>query len=300
MPPRFYATNLVWEGFGVGSSFPHEGEGDEERDGVGAAKKPKIVDDDKTDEGSDSLGPVSRLAMPYTVEEEAWLRSRLEKFSAAYNEVSLGEEFRNEFVMFSYDVPLSKRFVPNEIAAFAERGRRIMRTHPEFSGLSDAEQGELCRESVHKAAALFSVRAESLRTGFEQLMFCFGDEDSDNWSQSTGSLISQSKIRKVLISDWNETSHAMDTDTALAYLTLTGQLSAAVENAEMFQIVALMSLFNGARAQSAAGELAKVGQKYSTVLQRRIAANNGSYDSVRAAIDKVDELANIFQDLQMF
>ena len=57
---------------------------------------------------------------------------RLEQFSAAYNEVSLGEEFRKEFIMFSYDVPLSKRFVPNEIAAFAERGRRIMRTHPEF------------------------------------------------------------------------------------------------------------------------------------------------------------------------
>ena len=68
----------------------------------------------------------------------------------------------------------------------------------------------------------------------------------------------QSKIRKVLISDWNKTSHAMDSETALAYLTLTGQLSAAVENAEMFKIVALMSLFNGARTQSAAdGELAK-------------------------------------------
>ena len=61
---------------------------------------------------------------------ESW--PRLEQFSAAYNEVSLGEEFRKEFIMFSYDVPLSKRFVPNEIAAFAERGRRIMRTHPEF------------------------------------------------------------------------------------------------------------------------------------------------------------------------
>ena len=44
----------------------------------------------------------------------------------------------------------------------------------------------------------------------------------------------------------------------------------------------------------------QVGEKYSTVLQRRIAASNGSYDSVRAAIDKVDELANIFQNLQMF
>ena len=61
---------------------------------------------------------------------ELW--PRLEQFSAAYNEVSLGEEFRKEFIMFSYDVPLSKRFVPNEIAAFVERGRRIMRTHPEF------------------------------------------------------------------------------------------------------------------------------------------------------------------------
>ena len=69
--------------------------------------------------------------------------------------------------------------------------QRIMKTHPEFSDLSDAEQGELCRESVHKAAALFSVKAESLRTGFDQLMFCFGDEDSRNWTQSTGSLISQ-------------------------------------------------------------------------------------------------------------
>ena len=41
-------------------------------DGEGAAKKAKI-DDDKTDD----LGTVvSYLAMPYTVEEEAWLRNR--------------------------------------------------------------------------------------------------------------------------------------------------------------------------------------------------------------------------------
>ena len=38
---RFYATNLVWEGFGVGSSFPHD-EGDEAGEGEGAAKKAKI------------------------------------------------------------------------------------------------------------------------------------------------------------------------------------------------------------------------------------------------------------------
>ena len=159
---RFYATNLVWEGFGVGSSFPHD-ESDEAGEGEGAAKKAKIDNREaiqwhkrfcpifwaicgpflmlmlkyfiqvgvtciilfnltlgrffnpiELTDDSDNLATLARpshLAMPYTVEEEAWLRSSLDRFSAAYNEVSLGEEFRNEFVMFSYDVPLSKRFV---------------------------------------------------------------------------------------------------------------------------------------------------------------------------------------------
>ena len=69
----------MWEGFGVGSSFRHGEEGENDRDGgEGAAKKAKI---------DDNLAAVAHLAMPYTVEEEAWLRSRLDKFSAAYNEV---------------------------------------------------------------------------------------------------------------------------------------------------------------------------------------------------------------------
>ena len=115
---KFYATNLVWEEFGVGA-FPHDGNGEEpgggECDGgEGAAKKAKM---------DETVGMSPHLAMPYTVEEEAWLRGSLDKFSAAYKEVSLGEEFRSEFVMFSYDVPLSKRFVPDQIAAFVERGR---------------------------------------------------------------------------------------------------------------------------------------------------------------------------------
>ena len=128
---RFYATNLVWEEFGVGA-FPHDGGGGEERDsesaggggrggggGEGAAAAAKKQ---KMDESRVNISP-AHLAMPYTVEEEAWLRDSLDKFSAAYKEVSLGEEFRSEFVMFSYDVPLSKRFVPDQIAAFVERGR---------------------------------------------------------------------------------------------------------------------------------------------------------------------------------
>ena len=64
----------------------------------------------------------------------------------------------------------------------------------------------------------------------------------------------------------------MDTDTALVYLTLSGQLSAAVEDGDVFKIVALMSLFNGARAKSATGDLAK--ERKITSARRRIATRS--------------------------
>ncbi len=59
--------------------------------------------------------------------------------------MSFGDDLVNEFVMYSYDVPLSKHFVPSEIAAFLERTRRILKIHPEFRALSDRQQAEIFR-----------------------------------------------------------------------------------------------------------------------------------------------------------
>ena len=103
------------------------------------------------------------LPMPYTVEEEAWLGLQLRNFRKAYSEVSLGKDLASlvhtvsnslplrllmfscrlqikEFVMFSYDVPLAKSFVPTELAAFSERCRKIMKIHPEFDQLGDDQK----------------------------------------------------------------------------------------------------------------------------------------------------------------
>jgi hypothetical protein len=170
---KFYAQNIFFEGLN----------GDVEKEMAAAAAEHENDDGSKklkSSDGSSSRAVMAptHLEMPYTVEEEAWLRSNLDKFRSAYNEVSLGEEYVNEFVMFSYDVPLSKHFVPNEISAFAERGRRIMKIHPEFTSLADSQQMELCRANCHKAAALCSVKSETFSTGSEQLLFNFGKEDS--------------------------------------------------------------------------------------------------------------------------
>jgi hypothetical protein len=52
----------------------------------------------------------------------------------------MGEDYVNEFIMFSYDVPLSKHFVYRGYATFAERFRRVLKTQPGFSDLNDRDQ----------------------------------------------------------------------------------------------------------------------------------------------------------------
>ena len=62
----------------------------------------------------------------------------------AYASVSLGEDLVNEFVMFSFDVPLSKRFLTSCHTAFLERTWRIQKTHREFEDLPLSEQVNNC------------------------------------------------------------------------------------------------------------------------------------------------------------
>ena len=78
--------------------------------------------------------------MPYTTEEESWFSSRLVKYDKAYEDVQFGHDWITEFVMFSYDVPLSKHFATNGYATFLERFKRILMAHDGFQDLSTKDQ----------------------------------------------------------------------------------------------------------------------------------------------------------------
>ena len=64
----------------------------------------------------------------------------------AYASVSIGEDLVNEFVMYSFDVPLSKKFFPLCHSAFLERSWRIYKKHAEFEALTVSDQvfNKLC------------------------------------------------------------------------------------------------------------------------------------------------------------
>jgi len=65
-----------------------------------------------------------------------------------YFNIYLGEDFVNEFIMFSYDVPLSKHFGFKKYATFTERFRRVLKTQPGFNDLTDRDQVWLVRKFI--------------------------------------------------------------------------------------------------------------------------------------------------------
>ena len=51
------------------------------------------------------------IDIPYSEDEELWLKSHRQNLDMAYKSVGWGEEMTKEFMMYSLEVPVSKKFM---------------------------------------------------------------------------------------------------------------------------------------------------------------------------------------------
>lgn len=51
------------------------------------------------------------VSIKFTIEEDLWLKNQLKKLDEAHQSVPFGEEITNEFMMYTLEVPVSKRFI---------------------------------------------------------------------------------------------------------------------------------------------------------------------------------------------
>ena len=58
----------------------------------------------------------------------------------------------------------------------------------------------------------------------------------------------------------------------------------------------MLSLFQASGQKS----LADLSKKYSTILERRMASDRANYAKIKTGVSNVDELADIFQNLEAF
>ena len=73
-------------------------------------------------------------------QDEIWFSTQMSKYQSAFEEVPMGYDWIKDFVMFSYDVPLSKNFASKGYAILSERYKRILKIHDGYSDLTPKDQ----------------------------------------------------------------------------------------------------------------------------------------------------------------
>lgn len=92
-------------------------------------KLEEITTDDLENQETEQKYEVSlplRNGPNYRNLEDVWLLEHAKRFRQVYLAMSLGEDFLKEFVMYSYDVPVSRRFVPLVAITNANRYRKAI------------------------------------------------------------------------------------------------------------------------------------------------------------------------------
>lgn len=301
---RFFAQNMLWRG-----------DGDSEDD---MARK-QLEEDDYESHSSPEACPEHGLVMPYTQEEESWLQNQLDTFKRAYSTVALGEDILKEFVMFAYDVPVSKHFMPEALSVFGERFRRVMKSHVEFQVLSDAKQEEMWAMNSLYGVALNIAMLEGIGTGAQQLQFSCGELDDHIWRKEFSEVIDNVKLKKMTMMAANKVTGILPEDLMTHFGRLVQNIGSMIcKDVDTFKLVTLITLFSETHSNST-GPIRDLRLKYSKILKRRqrsimpsgsladcerdyeenVAFGNALYSRFNSCVCDVKELAMIVKKIHL-
>ncbi|TRY67251.1 hypothetical protein TCAL_02930 [Tigriopus californicus] len=233
------------------------------------------------------------ITMPYTQEEECWLIRQFEKFDRAFHDVSFGEDILKEFVMFSYDVPLSKAFVPKLVSVFTERFRRIMKVHEEFNALNDHDQGQLLSNNVMDAVSLCIAKVENFETGNQQLKFALGKLDDGIFQQQYFGVMDVSQLKRMTLIRINDMTAMMgNSDLIKEFQGISSHLSSLVQSVDIFKLLIFITMFS-TNDQVRSSSMDEVQNKYLTIFKRKLQSlSNSTFE------DTFDQFKNALRDIR--
>ena len=133
-------------------------------------------------------------------------------------------------VMFAYDVPVSKHFLPLTWSIFNERFKRVACLHPEFKSLRCDEQAKLLSSNTIASVALHIAKLESCATGSEQLQYAAGQLDDQIWERDFAPVVPMGKLKKLTLSNTNDSSHTLPNQLSKNFARLVQKISHLVTN----------------------------------------------------------------------
>eukprot|EP00095_Tigriopus_kingsejongensis_P011663 snap_masked-scaffold59_size442576-processed-gene-0.4 protein:Tk11663 transcript:snap_masked-scaffold59_size442576-processed-gene-0.4-mRNA-1 annotation:"hypothetical protein BRAFLDRAFT_128090" len=240
------------------------------------------------------------IALPYTTEEECWLIRQYERFDRAYSEVSFGEEIMKEFIMFSYDVPLSKTFVPKMVSVWSERFRRIMKIHEEFNALCDKDQAALLGTNVIDAVSLCLAKVENFEDGNKQLKFSLGTLDDSIFKQNYDGVMDVSRLKTMTLIRINDLTSVVQSPHVIEqFQGISSRLSHLVKSVDVFKLLIFITMFT-THSQVQSVSIDDVQSKYLTIFKRRLQSRGGSadnFDQFKNALRDIRQLSKIITEI---
>ena len=180
------------------------------------------------------------LALPYGQVEEQWIYSKFDLVSNIYHNIPVGEEIIKEFIMYSYDVPLSKSFGQNILKVMLERFRSMMVVVCKSEGLSESQASAVIRDNIRDVCSLWVAKAEATDIGELQVQLVSGIKDNSVLMNEILPRLGNRKLKALSFTDTTKASKSMDEQTSKAARKISLPIGQFVKNTERFKMVLLI------------------------------------------------------------
>ena len=231
------------------------------------------------------------------MEEGKWLDNQLSLLDSAFTSVNFGEEIVKEAVMYSFDVPLSKHFMPYVIRVMTERVQKVMILHPEFRNLSGLAQHQLFERSI-LGVALYGAKIESFKNGSDLHYFMMGSQDVEWHRANYNPCFSNRTFKRLDMSITNQYSGILSKKDLDEYQRLSSEIEHVVRSDVVFKLCMLILVFSS----GAFPEINNLARAYANAVRRQLNNKSGNAAlgdvicfSLLKSMDNIQKLSEIFK-----
>ena len=234
------------------------------------------------------------VVMPYTQEEECWMKNQLYQMEAAFHSVPIGEELLKEFSMYSLGVPLSKSYMKNGLSMGMERVWRMLRIHQEFSNLTTLNQLDILACQGFAVLSVLLIKFSSFDTGIEQLRYAFSRYDEELWNESFKPVFEKTELKKLGVFESSYELPVLLTKQQQCQMSeMLESVSLLLKDPIVYGLIMLMTLSKHAQGPAMC-PLANLNSNYSLLMKRRLLASEvfKSQDKLIDSFHHPEEIVN--------
>jgi hypothetical protein len=247
----------------------------------------------------------SSIVISYSDDENSWIQQVLNKFQIAYLSVSPSQDFMYELIRLLEDgTPVTVNFMPSWHEMATERVHRVLKSHSEFTCLSDSAQDALWMKNHAKATSLAAIRMENLKSGKEQVKHIMGllNVHNHDWEDDFQQVTDLDALECSYLHRPELNLGKWDDSSLVSYFEIFNDISQLCKNDQIFQLFTLLALLDleGLPHSPCFGKILRARQIYLKIVQRKMMSQGctfNDYSHFRRALNKVGVFAGLMRKM---